>query len=189
MAKQKNNIIMRNTRGMVGKQIVFKKRAGVSYVSAPPEVKPGRIPTQEQAILQQRFREAVLYARTANADPVTKAMYQSAAKRGQSAFNVAFKDAFTSPEILEVTTRGYSGQPGDLIVVEANDDFKVNMVRIAILNSNGELVEEGFALPSASGLVWTYRAMQQVPSVLGFTIQVDVHDVPGSLTSTQVNLD
>jgi hypothetical protein len=38
MAKQGNNIIMRNTRGMVGKQIVFKRRAGRSYVAAPPEV-------------------------------------------------------------------------------------------------------------------------------------------------------
>jgi hypothetical protein len=28
MARQKNNLIMRSTRGMVGKQIVFKRRAG-----------------------------------------------------------------------------------------------------------------------------------------------------------------
>ena len=34
MAKQKNNIIMRNTRGMVGGQIVFKRRGGSGYVSA-----------------------------------------------------------------------------------------------------------------------------------------------------------
>ena len=38
MARQKNNIIMRSTRGMVGGQIVFKRRAGKGYVSAAPEI-------------------------------------------------------------------------------------------------------------------------------------------------------
>ena len=38
MARQKNNIIMRSTRGMVGEQIVFKRRAGKGYVSAAPEI-------------------------------------------------------------------------------------------------------------------------------------------------------
>ena len=35
MARQKNNVVMQNTRGMFGGQVVFKKRAGKGYVAAP----------------------------------------------------------------------------------------------------------------------------------------------------------
>ena len=50
MALQKNNIVMRSTRGMVGKQIVFKVRAGKPYVAAPPEVNENRVATPAQLI-------------------------------------------------------------------------------------------------------------------------------------------
>ena len=53
MAKQGNNLIMRNTRGMVGKQIVFKRRAGRSYVAAPPEVNEDRKPTAKQLVFSK----------------------------------------------------------------------------------------------------------------------------------------
>ena len=52
MAKQKNNIIMRSTRGMIGGQIVFKRRAGKGYVSAAPETNENRMPTEKQQAVQ-----------------------------------------------------------------------------------------------------------------------------------------
>lgn len=59
MARQKNNIIMRSTRGMVGGQIVFKSRAGKPYVAAAPEVNENRQPTANQLLAQERFRKSI----------------------------------------------------------------------------------------------------------------------------------
>src|SRR5687768_18594281 len=128
MARQKNNIVMRTTRGMFGKQVVFKKRAGKGYVAAPPEVNENRKPTERQAERQVQFKNSIRYAKAAILIAEVKEAYAAVAKRGQSAFNVAFQDAYNAPQITEIVSRGYRGQVGDLIIVQSFDDFKVNAV-------------------------------------------------------------
>ncbi|HJU45874.1 MAG TPA: hypothetical protein VJ647_03775, partial [Chitinophagaceae bacterium] len=49
-------------------------------------------------------------------------------KRGRSAHNVALQDAFNAPEILGIIRQGYQGRIGDIIVVQALDDFRVTGV-------------------------------------------------------------
>jgi len=140
MAKQRNNIIMRSTRGMFGKQIVFKRRAGRSYVAAPPEVNENRKATLKQLAVQQRFKTSIAYAKAALTSIELKEAYDKVALRGQSAFNVAFKDAFNAPEIVGIVAEGYQGVAGNVIVVHAKDDFKVNAVKVSIPNSADELI-------------------------------------------------
>ena len=135
MAKQGNNIIMRNTRGMVGKQIVFKTRAGRSYVAAPPEVNGNRKATPKQLAVQQRFKTSIAYAKAALTSIELKEAYDKVALRGQSAFNVAFKDAFNAPDSTGHCCQDYQGVAGNVIVVHAKDDFKVNAVKVSIRNS------------------------------------------------------
>ena len=48
---------MRSTRGMVGGQIIFKRRTGLGYVSAAPEVNENRQPTDKQLAVQERFKK------------------------------------------------------------------------------------------------------------------------------------
>ena len=140
MARQKNNIIMRSTHGMFGKQIVFKRRAGRSYVAAPPEVNENRKATLKQLAVQQRFKTSIAYAKAALTSIELKEAYDKVALRGQSAFNVAFKDAFNAPEIVGIVAEGYQGVAGNVIVVHAKDDFKVNAVKVSIRNSADELI-------------------------------------------------
>ena len=188
MAKQKNNIIMRSTRGMVGKQIVFKRRAGKGYVAAPPEVNENRQPTPTQAVVQQRFREAIAYASAAIKSPELKEAYLEKAKRNQSAHNVAFQDAFLKPEVTGIITQAYLGQVGNIIVVHATDDFKVNAVKVSIHNSANELVEEGAAVENADGLSWSYTATQANPNVDGAVITATAIDIPENEGSLSVTL-
>src|SRR5687768_11236666 len=171
MAKQGNNLIMRNTRGMVGKQIVFKRRAGRSYVAAPPEVNEDRKPTAKQLAVQQKFATSIRYAKAALTSIELKEGYEQVALRGQSAFNVAFKDAFNAPEILGIVADGYQGVAGNVIIVHADDDFKVNAVKVAIRNSDDELIEEGAASANADGLSWIYLVKQSNPEVTGTKIK------------------
>lgn len=186
MAKQKNNIIMRSTRGMVGKQIVFKRRAGKAYVAAPPEVNENRKATNGQLVVQSRFRKSTEYAKLAIGSPDLKKAYQKAAKRGQSAYNVAFLDAFNAPEILGIIAQGYAGVPGNLVVVNAKDDFMVNSVKVSIYSSTGELIEEGPA--SADGISWSYTVTESNPEVPGTRIKATAFDIPENEGSLEVTL-
>jgi len=188
MAKQGNNIIMRNTRGMVGKQIVFKRRAGRSYVAAPPEVNENRKATPKQLAVQQRFKTSIAYAKAALTSIELKEAYDKVALRGQSAFNVAFKDAFNAPEIVGIVAEGYQGVAGNVIVVHAKDDFRVNAVKVSIRNSADELIEEGAASANADGLSWSYVVQLPNPDVTGTKIKATAFDIPENEGSLEVTL-
>ena len=178
MAKQGNNIIMRNTRGMVGKQIVFKRRAGRSYVAAPPEVNGNRKATPKQLAVQQRFRTSIAYAKAALTSIELKEAYDKVALRGQSAFNVAFQDAYYAPIVLGIITQTYTGVAGNVIVVHATDNFKVNTVKVSIYNANEELIEEGPAVANADGFSWSYTVTQANANVPGTKIKATAFDIP-----------
>src|SRR5690606_2507697 len=141
MPKQTNNIVMHGTRGMFGNQVVFKIRGTESYVSAPPQTDPNRVPTDPQQVIRDRFKGSADYAKSAMEDADMKAAYQAKVKGNQSAYNVAFRDAFTPPEVQGAITQGYVGQVGNLIVIQASDDFKVHSVLVSIHNASGELIE------------------------------------------------
>ena len=187
MARQKNNIIMRSTRGMVGGQIVFKKRAGKTYVAAAPEVDENRKPTDPQATAQSRFKSSVAYARIAIQDPQVKAAYKAVALKGQSVFNVAFQDASYAPQVTAVITDGYIGNVGNVIVARAIDDFKVTAVKVSIRNSNDELIEEGPAVPTSEGL-WTYTVTQNNAFLSGTKVKVSAFDMPENEGSFEVTM-
>lgn len=187
MAKQQNNLIMRSTRGMVGGQIVFKRRAGKGYVSAAPEVNENRQPTSAQKSAQDKFTASIAYAKRAIQEPTLKMAYKLKAARNQSAFNVAFMDAQTAPKVLSVVTTGYTGAPGGVIVARAIDDFKVNSLKISIRNANDELIEEGAAIAEPGGL-WSYTSTASNPNLSGTKIKATAFDIPENEGFLEVTL-
>src|SRR5215210_1772956 len=187
MAKQKNNIIMRSTRGMVGGQIVFKRRAGKGYVSAAPEVNENRKPTADQQTAQDKFAASITYAKLAIRDAAVKAAYKAVALRNQSAFNVAFQDASYAPKVIALITNGYIGAAGNSIVVRATDDFKVDSVIVSIRNSNDEVIEEGPAVLSNDDL-WIYTVTQSNLNIAGTKIKATAFDIPENEGSLEVTL-
>lgn len=176
MPKQNNNIVMHSTRGMFGKQVVFKRRGGESYVSAPPEIKPGRKPTEAQLAIQQRFKSSTEYANEAIKDPEIKKIYQAKAKGNQMAHNVAVLDAFYPPVVLEITAAAYQGQIGNVISLQAEDDFKVTEVKVTIHNAAGDLIEEGLAV-QGKRLLWTYTVTQANANIAGTKIKAIAKDL------------
>jgi hypothetical protein len=188
MAKQRNNMVMRSTRGMVGGQIVFKRRAGKGYVSAPPEVNENRKPTENQEAAQSKFRRSTQYSALAMKSPELKKAYQKAALRGQSPQNVAFQDAYFAPVILGLLTQGYTGAVGNIIIVHAHDNFKVNSVKVSIYNADDELIEEGAASANEDGLSWTYITTQVNANLPGTKIKASAFDIPENEGSLEVTL-
>ena len=65
MARQKKNIVMRNTRGMIGKQIVFKNRNGTRYVAGTIQHGRKQETNQNQLARQDKFRNGTQYANEA----------------------------------------------------------------------------------------------------------------------------
>jgi hypothetical protein len=178
MAKQKNNIIMRSTRGMVGKQIVFKRRFGKGYVAAPPEVNENRIPTANQLAAQQKFKKSSAFAKLAMQEPLLKEAYKAVAKRGQTAFNMAFNDAYFAPEVVGIITSGYTGAVGSVILVQAKDDFKVNVVKVIIMNAADVVIEEGPATQTPDGYNWSYIATVAIANIAGHKVKAVAIDGP-----------
>ena len=152
MRRQKNNIIMRSTRGMVEEQVVFKRRAGKGYLAAAPEVNENRQPTDRQLAIQEKVKRSTVYAQSAMKNPELKAAYKAAALRNQSAYNVAFQDALYAPVVTSLLINPYVGNSGNIIVAHAKDDFQVTKVKIAIYDPQGALVEEGEAEANADGI-------------------------------------
>lgn len=178
MARQKNNIIMRSTRGMVGGQIVFKRRAGLGYVSAAPEVNENRKPTDGQLVVQGRFKKNTEYAQLAMKNLELKAAYKAAALRNQSSYNVAFQDAAYPPVVTSLLVNGYVGIAGNQIVVHAKDNFKVNNVKVTIYDAEGALVEEGAAIANPDGISWSYTVTTPNANFIGSKIKASAFDIP-----------
>ena len=185
MARQKHNAVMYNTRGMFAKQVVFKERGGRVYVSGPPNTNENRVPTDPQQVIQDRFKEATSYAKSVMEIPDLKAAYKKVANPRQTAYNLAFKDAFTPPTVTRIFVDGYKGEIGGSIIVQAKDDFKVNNVKVSIFNSADELIEEGPCVV-VDHRSWRYTVTQANASLPGTKIKASAFDIPENEGSLEV---
>ena len=187
MATSKNNIITHGLSGKVGDILVFSQRAGKTIVGKVPE--KTHVPLSEkQKQVNARFQEAVIYARGAIADENQKNAYAQNAGDGKSAYNVAIADFFNAPDIETIDLSGYTGKPGEKIIIKAFDDFKVKQVTVEIYNHDGTTVEKGDALPDASGLQWIYTTTAVNEQLAGDKIIVKASDIPGNITESKKEL-
>jgi hypothetical protein len=177
---------MKGTRGMFGNQVVFKIRKGKQFVSAPPNFNENRKPTPNQRAAQERFKRASEYATEAIQDESTKKAYQKVAGKRQTAQNMAFRDAYNPPEIFSIISQGYTGVPGNIIVVHAVDDFKVTRVNVSIYSSNNVLIETGEASTNKHGMLWVYSTSVANENVAGCVIKVSAYDVPENESKMEV---
>ena len=181
MAKQKNNVVTHGLSGTVGGMLVFRQTATGTVVQSPPRVS-GKS-TEAQRAHRQKFQRAVLYGKAAVADPAVQQEYAAAAQRKKrQPFNVAVADFMHAPDIDVIDVSAYHGQPGDVIRIEATDDFAVKEVRVVITNPDGSLVEEGLAAPGARKFEWIYTATAENPGLTGGSIEVYASDMPGNTT-------
>lgn len=179
MAESKNNIVTFGLRGLVGDMLVFKNRAGKTIVSRKPEVSSAP-PSPQQIAVRQRFRDAVRYAKSIMAIPAAKAMYESMAKPGQSAFNLAMADVWKAPEIKDVVVTAYTGQPGSKVMVNVIDRFWVESVTVTITSPAGVVIETGQAVMQENGSDWLYTATTLNNTLDGTMVAAVAKDRPGN---------
>lgn len=188
MALANDNVITRNMSGSFGNQIVFRNRNGKTVACKPPVFRKDLVATPVQVENRTKFRVAQAYAKKAIKNDALKQAYQAMAKPGQSAFNVAFTDAYLAPEILGIVTENYKGLPNDPILVRTLDDFKVISVKVQVFSPSGALVEEGDAAEDENTIDWSYTASTVNPNLPGTTIKATATDLPGNKTLLEIIL-
>ena len=179
---------MYGVRGMLGNQVVYKKRKNTRYVASAPEVNQNRVPGEAEQANRDRFARSNAYAKTSIKDPLVKQMYEAVAKKNQTANNVAFSDAYRPPVIKGILAYGYSGVAGNIITIQATDNFKVTAVKVTIYDSENILIEKGDAVDNGDKLNWMYTISQVNNHVAGTKIIVKAYDMPQNETVKEIIL-
>lgn len=182
MTKIKNNPLMKGASGMLGDVVVYRELRGDIIMANRPRRREEL--TEAQRLLKTRFLRGVQYAKKQMSDPVTKAEYATGiTDRKFSAFNVALTDYLSAPKVYLIDTATYQGNVGDIISVNASDDFKVVSLQVAIYRSTGELIEQGNAVlqPDTTD-DWRYTATVANATLAGTKVVVTVRDKPGNAT-------
>ena len=177
MAKVNGNIFMEHLSGMIGDQLVLKRaRGGGTIISKKPTFRPDRTFSAAQLAQQQAFREATAYARAMKREPIYLAKANGSAQTG---YNVAVADWFNRPEILEIDLSGWTQGSGGVIRIRAQDDVKVQQVKVIISDESGTLLEEGLASETGA-LWWEYHTAQ--PATEDLRVTAAARDLPGHVT-------
>jgi hypothetical protein len=181
MAKQKGNVVTYGLKGKIGDLLVFRQRAGLTVVSKVPAVSNKE--SEAQRAHRRKFQYAVVYANAVAANPDAEAAYSAKVKPGQTFRNVAVADFLRAPDIDLIDVSAYNGKIDDTIRIEVTDDFAVKEVKVVIIDSNGSIVEEGFAMQGTVGYEWIYRATVANDSLDGDRIEILASDTPGNNSS------
>jgi hypothetical protein len=189
MARAKNNLLLTQVSGTIGKQLTVTQRAGQAIIGKAKAKKGKRYKfTPKQLNVQSRFADAADYACDVKADPDMVAAYMAVAKPGQNANNLAIRDFYNPPEIHALKADGYTGKAGQEITVRATDDFRVFQVVVSIYSASGTLIEEGNAVQGRNGINWTYTTGKKNTGYKGGKVKAMAEDLPGNQTFEEIVL-
>jgi hypothetical protein len=161
--------------------IVIRQVNGRTIISARPKKRDQ--PTAHQVKTKDRFMHAVDYARRGMAIPEIKGVYQKAVnKKITNAYTAALKDYLNAPVVRVIDASAYKGQPGDMINVEARDDFEVISLTVEIRDATGGLLEAGDAqMMDIKMNWWEYKVTVTNAQVAGSVIVASAKDRPGNV--------
>lgn len=176
----KNNPLLRGVSGKIGGLVIRQTAYGTVIASAPRKSK--RKPNERQMAVRNRFGDAAEYARLQMQNQTVKEMYQSKVnQRMKSSYLIAVKDYLSPPRILGLDVGKYHGKAGNPIIVDAEDDFSVNVVRISIKDASGKVIERGQATKRISySDQWIYIASVNNELLNGSSITACAEDLPGN---------
>ena len=182
MAKANKNAIVLGLSGSIGDLVFRQMPDGSTRVSRKPDFSR-RVFSQGQKDHQSRFQQAAAYARqAAKTQPIYAELARGTAK---SAYNVALSDWFNPPEILEIDLSGWIKSEGGIIRVRAQDNVKVDGVKVTISDESGTFLEEGKA-QEVGALWWEYITTQAAANTMRVTVAA--RDLPGHVTVQNLDL-
>jgi hypothetical protein len=180
MPKVKLNPTFDEFRGSVN-NLTYRKSYGKTFASVKADRSNVQL-SEAQIAHQQRFSAAAAYGKIVMADPAARALYQQAAKeRNMPFFALTVADFMHTPSITDMDLSAYNGQVNDVIKIQAQDDFSVASVHVALVNAVNEApIENGFAVETAPGSgLWIYTVTAAMPGKSDVRVNVVATDRPG----------
>ena len=186
--RTKNNVMMRFASGKLGDQVVAREWKGIPYLANVPKFPKDRKFSEKQMDQQEKFFDATAYAKGVMLLEEPPEIYVKGIKgRPLTIFNVAVRDYLKPPNVRDIGIDGYTGQPGEEIVIRAVDDCEVVSVHVAI-TKDGEIVEEGEAyVDPLNATLWRYTTTQE-NELPGTVIEAYATDRPGNVTAGAIEL-
>lgn len=186
MAKSRDNVVMQGASGKVGRNLVFRQKGDQTIIAKRPKTVTGRVLTDKQVAVQNKFYDASQYAKRAMLDPVLKEAYSSKANINQNAYNVAFKDYFNEPTVRKLDDSGYRGVVGEVVKIQVKDIMKVTQVSVEILDQNDVPIESGLATATdGSNSEWIYEATVANVDYATAKFNITMLDTPKKITKVQ----
>ncbi len=184
MAKLTNSPLLQCIRGKIG-DFYFRTIRGNSYIACCPKTTGRR--TALQTAQQNRFREATKYAKSKMNDPKMKQLYETGlTDKKHNAYLVAVSDYLNAPTVIEIDTTYYHGRVGDVIPINASDDFDVTRVQVMIKDKEGREIESGEATRDlAYRFHWKYGCRSKNRALAGTTVSATAFDLPGNQGSLE----
>jgi hypothetical protein len=143
--------------------------------------------TEAQLAHQERFKEAVSFAKSALANTSLRDFYAPIALEKEiSVYALAVADFLNTPEFEYVELENYKGRVGDTIMIKAADDLGLAFVNVKISSQNGSLIESGQAAEQGSGSgKWIYTAT--APVALGTDIFIEATGADHAGTKVEIS--
>ncbi len=171
--------------GKIGSLVFVHRADGSVLVRHAPRQR--NVFTAAELKSQHHFADAVAYLKRTKATPDVYGSYRQLAREThQRACDLAIADFLHAPEIRDIDTSGFTGQPGDKLLIHASDRTGVQEVRVLITDLSGSPFEEGGAVLDGEPDRWVYITQCRTGSEQLVLIQVMATDVAGNSVSRTV---
>ncbi len=188
MAIVDNNPIIEGLRGKLGKMLVFRQRKGKTVVSVMPQ-KTNKPPSPAQVTRRTKFKLAVQYAQSVMQNPEASAWYTVRLGTHQSIYHAALSDYLHAPQIVNIDRQHYKGRTGDPVLIAIAPEGNPTTVTVSFYTPEGQLAEEGTAMPGTKDTEWSYTAQQSLPNWQALRVVVRATDKPGNTSEKETHLN
>lgn len=176
MAKGRLGVLFAHLSGTIGDVVIRRHKDGTVVARRPKRSDVPRTPAQRRR--EMILREAVAWARQMLNEPRVRALYDKVAKRkGKRTYDLMKSDFMRPPRVQRVDVSEYSGSPGEVIKIKAEDNVKVTGVNVSLLLEDGEVLEEGDAEETFRG--WRYTTRREAPAGTTVRVVATAMDRPG----------
>jgi hypothetical protein len=187
MTQITHTVYWKSTDGEAKKTVFFRET--LDKILEEGSLNNARIVENPDEDFNLHLQQATIYAKTRMLNKNDKALYEEKIMETyQTAYTIAVADFLNAPDIEEVDLTAYRGRKDDAIRIRVTDDFRVDQVRVEIVEAGGKVLEAGNARLQKNSNDWWYKALTDNLYLEGDCIRIQATDLPGNLTQKEHRL-
>ncbi|GAO44672.1 hypothetical protein [Flavihumibacter petaseus] len=180
MAILDHNLLLHGASGSIDNYYTRQHR-GKTQLCRKPRSKDGWKAKGGQIENREKFKAANAYAKRVLNDPELLAVYEGLLKKYEEVQNIAVRDAFRPPEILDLDVDFNPATEKLCISIIAVDDTKVVSVEVTLMDCIEQVLLQGQALRHPyNHNKWIFEADNVTALPESGTIEAIAYDIPGN---------